>query len=436
MINCNDLTPENLPDKLREFIERSGLDIDDIAELMWRLREYIAGILNGDIKAETDDLDEFKYFCQFFKRADIAERITDLMETYDLSTEDIAEATGIPEDVLERILSGETDPTDEALTKLGILLLRYNEAEYLELAKRAGIHILAKELADLEKDEKRKAKMLLVLSEMQESFREEYDLSQDAVSNPEEILNIRFWPISKANTLITELAFVYPWYGHGLKLDKGNFQKALEKCSGLLDSEYEYYVNVENLLEIKESAEKCHKGFLVRYLPWVMGAVVGFAFLVPFLPAILGAAAGLYGAASVAAGLATLGGGALAIGGAGMAGGLWILGGLGAASVVGSGVLTKMLTQLGFDGAITEIIKSQVSFRLNILDDENYVGAKRALSEIEDRIMEMEEEIGYLMARNDDDSDQVKDATKIRDALKNAEEWMDINAEVKFGNAW
>jgi len=433
MINYDDLTPENLPEKIREFMEKSGLDSEEIAELMWRRHEYIDGILNGDIKVETADLEAFKYFFKFFKRADIAERITGLLEIYDLSTEDIATAKDIPEDVIDRIVSGETEPTDAAITELGDLLLRYDEAEFLELAKLAGIHILAKELADHEEDEIRQAKMRLVLAEMQESFREEYNLSPDAVSNPEEILDIRYWPISGADTLMIELAFCYPFFPHGLKLDKGNFQKALEKVSGLLDSEYEYYVNIESLLEIKKSAEKCHK----KFSPWILVAgLASVALFGPFVPAVLGAAAGFYGAAAVAAGLATLGGGALAIGGAGMAGGLWILGGIGAASVVGASVISKMLTQLGFDGALVEILKLQTSFHLNILDAEAYAEAKQALSEMKDRIMEIEREIGYLIERNDSDSDQVKSAKKIRTALENAYEWMDIDAEVKFGNAW
>jgi len=288
---------------------------------------------------------------------------------------------------------------------------------------------LAARLADLEQDEGRRARKLLIVRKKHE-YLARIGVQALLASQHIEALQRRIadWDEMKRNALLIELAFASPFAPYEVKVMESDHEKALGEIAIVIGLEP---ARAQQILQAIRSARKAH-----RHIPWAkiaIGSVAGAAvlaaggyFAAPLIAGYLGAAAGLSGAAAVAHGLALLGGGSLAAGGAGMAGGMMLVVSTGAAvGSVGAGGAAA-LWSAGYAAALSEIIKLQVSYREVLL--RSHLRAEQAATVIETLLRQrdlLRAQIKIEKEMNDPGAGRVEDLQRTERGYADALAWLE-----------
>lgn len=294
------------------------------------------------------------------------------------------------------------------------------------LGLAAGTLVMAAEIAEREKDEKRRDKMLRVVDRKWASVRDSWpEVGEDAEDALAKATGD--WEEKDRVRLLIDLDFAEPFIPYELKYVGADKDASLEKVAWVLGLGTSAAASVRRT---RRDAIKAH-----RRLDWtkigvygVGGAVLvgtlGF-FAAPLLGGALGAGAGLGGAAAAAHGLALLGGGSLAMGGAGMAGGLWLVTGVGAAAgVIGGGGSTALL-QLGAAQAKIELLKLQINYKLTILDSQmDTIKAQEVISSLAEQQEELRAKLDEEKELNDRNAGRVKEVEETLQTLGEAVKWM------------
>ncbi len=293
----------------------------------------------------------------------------------------------------------------------------------------AGGLALANELTKIESNSDRRRKKGRVARIKRDLIRDAYSEVVNDASTITQIISLipTDLPNDKKTTLLIDLAFTNPFSPHELAYKDSDFCLALKKLARRIGFPAE---RVDSILRTKKEALRVHRnidvGKVVLY--GVGGAVVigaGGYFAAPLLAAKLGAAAGLYGAAATAHGLALLGGGTLAAGGAGMAGGLYLI--TTTAVVVGGTTMGggAFLVQLGAAGAKAEIVKLQTSYRELLLHNQLHMKkAGEAIRALEKDRREIQITLEQERKLNDSNSKRLKELAATVEVLDNAILWM------------
>ncbi len=235
------------------------------------------------------------------------------------------------------------------------------------------------------------------------------------------------WEEIKRTVLLVELAFASPFAPYEVEVSKGHRLAGLHEMAGVLGIPYKRVEEIDNSIL---SARKAH-----RHVAWgkiavatVVGAVVlglgGWA-VAPLIGSALGGAAGLSGAAAVAHGLALLGGGSLAAGGAGMAGGMLAITGVGAAAGgLGMGGAVA-LWSAGYNAAVGELVKLQVSYREVLLRSQlRSMHVALVVERLNEQIVELQKKLNEERELNDAKSKRLEELERIIRAYEDAREWM------------
>lgn len=292
--------------------------------------------------------------------------------------------------------------------------------------------IIARGLANAERDPVRKSKMVASIDERADFIAGHYeDVIAKASDSPLlTILNGPNWTNIGRRTLLVDVAFSNPFAPYYLKYGKKERRSQLCRvaCNFGLREEH-----VDEMLRIGKSARDTHRKWYQQPLVWtaiaVGGAVVfgGLGVLAaPSIGSALGSAAGLSGAAATAHGLALLGGGSLAVGGAGMAGGMAVVtaAGVGIGTVTGGGA--ALLAGLTPIAAFDEIVKLQTTFGFAALPEgkEGKQQAKDILNGLKGTIKELEQKLKQKQDRNDVDAPEIQAIDRTLDVAHQAEAWM------------
>ncbi len=235
------------------------------------------------------------------------------------------------------------------------------------------------------------------------------------------------WDVDMRRRLLIDLALADPYSPYEVKASGSDFKDSLIAVSRALGLPVKAATEV---LEVRAEAVKAH-----RALPWkkiaasgAIGTVIlasGAWILAPAIGTALGTAAGLSGAAATAHGLALLGGGSLAAGGAGMAGGLWIVTGVGAAVGVTAGGAGQALKELGAAQVRVELIKLQMSYKLDVIHGQAHIHkARSVIAELDKSRAELEQALAEERLLNDRNAARVRDIEEILEALDHAKQFV------------
>jgi len=298
----------------------------------------------------------------------------------------------------------------------------------------AGL-VLADGLTKVENNEERKKKKYRVLRKKYDLIKEAFPEETKSLSDINDSLYLLKKHVEKDEQiqLIIDLMFMNPFAPYSLKFSKKNFESILKNIALSIGVSE---IKVESLLSTKKAAVRSHIDYKEVALIGVGGAIVvglGGFWAAPAVGGYLGAAAGLWGAAATAHGLALLGGGTLAAGGLGMAGGMWLMTGVGIAigAQVGTG---KFLLEIGGQQAKMELIKLQISYKEIILserlrDKASKEKTKLQIESLKESRKEIQGELKEAITLNDVKSRQIKELKGTVKALDTTIDWM-----VKFGD--
>lgn len=302
------------------------------------------------------------------------------------------------------------------------------DKEFAAITAAASI-ILARELTRLETNTDRATKKQRVLGKKWDAFVRTFpEITADVPSMSDlDAFVRRGVPLSKAITLLVDLAFSDPFSPYQLKFGKKDFHNALVGVANLLGVSAE---RVEQLEKTQKDAMSAHNHVAWgKIVLWGAGGMIFMAvggwIAAPWIAGGIGAAAGLTGAAATAHGLAILGGGSLALGGFGMAGGMWIV--AGAAALGGGGILGggTLLLQLGAAQVKIELLKLQVSYREVLLLTQAEVGkAQEVITNLENQRKEIDTKLGEERELNDKNSRRIEDLEAILLAVDDSLKWI------------
>jgi hypothetical protein len=231
---------------------------------------------------------------------------------------------------------------------------------------------------------------------------------------------------NKKLLILIELFFANPFRrtkhlpGNG---SRKHFLKEIADRFGLPEADY------GDLISAYKGALNVQMGRLTKMLIAVaVGLVIGAAggwILAPVVGGALGGAAGLFGAAAVAHGLALLGGGTLVSGGAGMAGGIALVTAMGAAtgglvSVTGAALFTK-------SGAATvkvDSMKLQMTIAKIIMGDQkDKAKVQEILRRHEEKIKRLGSALEKLMADKETNKEEIKYLESIIATIEKSQRW-------------
>jgi hypothetical protein len=293
----------------------------------------------------------------------------------------------------------------------------------------AGTLFLAEELARLEKNAERKHKKERVLEQKRKLMFEAFPDQTTGLSLKGDVRKLIAgeWGQDDAKLFIIDLAFTNPFAPYELKFNQPDFEASLKAVALLVGLKGAVVTRI--LRTQKEAIKAHHHVDLGKAALWGIGglAILGFGgwLIAPIIGTAIGTAAGLYGAAATAHGLAILGGGSLALGGAGMAGGMWLVTGIGAAAGILGGGGSTLLWQLGAASAKVELVKLQVSYKEVTLG--NQVKFAKSQKVIESLIRERDETKTRLAEEqdlNDRNSSRIKDLEATLEAIEDTLKWM------------
>ncbi len=236
------------------------------------------------------------------------------------------------------------------------------------------------------------------------------------------------WPDSQRTSLLVDLAFLDPFAPYTLKHKAADRIEALKQLAPDLGKQVRDVAEIE---EARKSAQQAHRASVARRagMAGVATAVVlataGWL-AAPMLGRAIGSAAGLSGAAAKAHGLAILGGGSLAAGGMGMAGGMWLVAGTGATVGLLGGSSTRLLLELGAAQAKAELIKLQVSFKVNVLGVQHDLAkAQEVVKGLAERESELREKLAQERQLNDDNAARITALDEKLAAVIKSRQWME-----------
>jgi hypothetical protein len=289
---------------------------------------------------------------------------------------------------------------------------------------------LAEHIASVEKDDSRRAKMGRVIHEKRRYVEETCpsivggrgtDFDAAEVSSDQGITE------EMARDLIIDSMFSDPVAPYSLKYDRNTIKDGLRKIAEALGITVD---RVDQLYLFRGDAESAYQHVSRRNI--AMWSVAGLVILAPggwvaapFVGMMIGSAAGLYGAATTAYGLALLGGGSLAAGGLGMAGGMWAV--TGVVGITGAVTLgaTKLMLELTPAQVLDELVKVQIRFaELMNGDPEEMAKAKPIVEELVKRNVELQVALEAALEWNDPGSDTVKDIESKIEAIEDCRQWM------------
>jgi len=287
------------------------------------------------------------------------------------------------------------------------------------LSLRVGMLIMAEEIARLEKNTDRAARMRDALDKLWVGLVDDYPDQTTGLALPADA--VRLLPVGgdreAALRFLIELAFCNPFapYEHtvspkarwaGLGRVAGEFQAVATALTEELAALREAYDSAQN-------SQKDKRG----------EALVAGALALSAIPIVSLLGPGLAGAAAITHFLALLGGGSLAAGGFGMTGGLWVLFG---GSFVAGGTAAQLLKTLGPAGAIGEIMKLQVSFQTIRLGGTPpaYPEAFQDVQTLAERIEEFRSLLNTERNLNAKGAPRIKEMEAIMQAMERALKWM------------
>ncbi len=296
-------------------------------------------------------------------------------------------------------------------------------------ALACGTLILAGEVATAAKPAKT-AKMQGVIEAKMSEWRA---LDLDGEPSANLLANLlRSWSDEKRTSLLIDLAFLDPFAPYTLKHSAAARTAALKKLAPAIGKTPD---DVDELEKARASAHQAHRASMAK-----KAGVVGVTTAVvlasagwlaaPMLGTAIGTAAGLNGAAATAHGLAILGGGSLAAGGFGMAGGMWLVAGSGATLGLVGGSTSRLLFELGAAQAKAELIKLQVSFKINVLGVQHDLAkAQELIKGLTEREAELREKLDEEHLLNDKNAARVTELAEKLEAVVKSRDWMEQEME-------
>lgn len=302
--------------------------------------------------------------------------------------------------------------------------------------------LMAIDLADRETDEERRGKKHNVVNKKWGVLRDAFEgdlrryVDADLTQREPDLRTVESalvavdadWANDRDRTLLVDLSMGDPFAPYELEVKDDDTEEALRRVARAIGLTSQ---DVDEIIDTREQAIRSHRSLnwrkILKYgLAGTVLVAAGGWILAPALAGALGAAAGLSGAAATAHGLALLGGGTVAAGGLGMAGGMWVVAGGGAlmGAVAGSG--GQALLELGASQARVELIKLQMSYKLNLLHTQAHVAkAQKVIAELDQAYDEVQEQLEEERRLNDVNSKRVKEIEKTLEAIETAKKWVE-----------
>lgn len=295
----------------------------------------------------------------------------------------------------------------------------------------AGTLYMARELARVEQDDERKARMKRVATKkaklLNEAFPAIFGSSSPSNEELKRVVSRPKWSEPDARTYLVELVFADPFAPWDVNYEQDDFRIALKNLATEVGLERDV---VDEIHEIQREATKAHHrvNFGKIAVFGLGGAVViaaGGWMLAPALGAALGGAAGLSGAAATNFGLALLGGGSLAAGGAGVAGGMAVVTGVAATTGLVGASGAQVMMQLGARGSESELIKLQTHYKAALLHSQmQHAKAKNVAKDLAAQEREFERNLEEERKLNEKNSRRLKDLEATLKSIKTARTWM------------